>query len=465
MSLLFRPDCPPVLEESLYITANEWSTSAILPIAIKRTEKRHITEAFLNACAKQKSRQEMRYVISLPRAVPFSKNILRASITNCTDAAGVLELLLETKAGFEFEISESTLVEAVSNHNFALELVQILSSQCSSLPVTEAALVTIVGDYRSGIATFEFLLQHYQSVDDILTDNVLATIRGDNIEFMEHFAGKRPDFAVKEEFLIAAINPYSTNMATLRILLSQHGAAPISLSVLEAAIERGNKSMVNLILKSPGAPRPDAGQLNHAAKGLHPNRSDEHSGFDNILSAASTEGMPNEYSIGELSTSRFADASSTYSGPFPDTSCLLEVVAVRRDGKFVVQYLLSRYPKTVVTQRARLAAAGNEEAATSLLGLLIKHSPRKIDMELLRSAAGNRFRGTQMIELLFTSYAMDAKVESEVIEAALENPYCGRLIFELIIGRLPQLIITQDHINAASENTTLRDVLLQRRLE
>lgn len=144
-----------------------------------------------------------------------------------------------------------------------------------------------------------------------------------------------------------------------------------------------------------------------------------------------------------------------------DSSGFVEVAAERKDEKFVVQYLLSRFPETPITRNALLAAASNEAVTTSLLGFLLKHSHTIFDSKLLELAAGNKYRGTRMAELLLANYPADAKVERGVVVAALGNPFCGQSLLTLFLARKLDITVAQDIIDAASENRVPNKILLQ----
>lgn len=460
-ALLSRPGCPPVLEESLYIMTETSGDDMVLSTAMEACESMHITDAYLKACAANRSRNELSQVIILPRAVPISMDAVYASTTNFPNAPAVLQFLLRIKSGFDLEESEDLFYQALSNLTEALALAHILADLWKNLPVTERSMMAAVRNHRHGTNTFKFLLQYCACVEEMFTENVLqAAIEGDNIEFVEYFKQKRPNFEVKEESLKAAINGYSTNNAILRILLSQEARCAISSSVLETAARTGNQTTLELLLEQPDASDLPSDILDLTKRKPPGVETDDTTTFEVILSAASKEGMPGEYSY-ELSTSKLDPLLSKYIGPAVDSGRLVEVAAERGDGKFVVQYLLSRFPETLVTRHALLAAASNEVATTSLLGLLLKHSHADVDLKLLQLAAGNKYRGTQMIELLLANRPADAKIERAVLIAAMGNPYCGRSLLKLFLVRQPDLAVTQDLVDTASENSVLGKILLQ----
>ena len=66
-----------------------------------------------------------------------------------------------------------------------------------------------------------------------------------------------------------------------------------------------------------------------------------------------------------------------------------------------------------------------------------------------------------MLELLLSKYPATGELDSEVIVTALQNPYCGRSIFQIVLGRQPRLAVTQDFVDAASENVVMASILLQ----
>lgn len=465
MTLFSQSGCPPVLEESLYIMTEKWSSEyMVLPTVMEACKSMYITDTYLQACAARRSSFELRHVIFLPRAFPISKDAVCASNTNNSEPRYALELLLKVKSGFEFEISENILLQALSNKVDAFGIVRVLAGQWNTLPVTEETMMAAVRHRREGTSIFEFLVQYCESVEKMMTEKVLlAAIEIDNIEFVEYFKQRKPDFVVREEFLqAAALNLYSTNSAILRILLSQEARCAISRSVLERAARVRHHTALELLLEQVAVSDLPPNISDLAEQEPSGAKTDDQMPFEAVLSAASKEGDPGKY---ELGTEKLDHLLSRYSGPVLDSSRLVEVAAERRDGKFVIQYLLSRFPETLVTRNALLAAASNELAMTSLLSFLLKYSHATADSKLLQLAAGNKYRGTQMVELLLASCPADAEVEREVIVAAMKNPYCARSLFDLFLARQPDLTVTQDLVDAAHENRVLSKVLLQMLLE
>ena len=457
MMLLSRPETPTVLEESLYIIMDRFSRDkGVFTTAMKACKSMHITDAYLQACVATRGLSGLKHVVYSPRAVPISKDALRTSTRNTRGAADVLEFLLLVKSGFELEISEDFLFQALSNYDDGPELVHVLADHWNGLPVTETSMMAAVKLGWNGTTTFEFLLEHCAPCKETLTDNVLrAAIEGDNIEFVEFFKHKRPDFQFKEKHLKAAINGHHTENAVLKFILSQQRRCPISKPVLDLAAQKEDQSILKLLLEEPGA-----SDLLVKAMQDEADEADERVTFEAVQSAASTGAMPNEYSL-ELSTMQLELVLSKYKDPMLDTSRLVEAAAERGDGKFVVQYLLSRFPQTLVTRSALLAAASNKVAMTSLLDFLLQHYHAAIDPQLLQSAARNEYRGTQMVELLLAKCPADMEVERDVIVAAMSNHFCGRSLLDLFLTRQPDLEVAHDIVEAASENEVLSKVLLQ----
>ncbi|KAL9033318.1 MAG: hypothetical protein Q9214_007572, partial [Letrouitia sp. 1 TL-2023] len=65
-----------------------------------------------------------------------------------------------------------------------------------------------------------------------------------------------------------------------------------------------------------------------------------------------------------------------------------------------------------------------------------------------------------MVELLLAKDP-GMKIDGEVITAALRNPFCAPSLFKLFLRRHPDLAVTRDIVNAASENKVLGKVLPQ----
>ncbi|KAL8916277.1 MAG: hypothetical protein Q9208_008606 [Pyrenodesmia sp. 3 TL-2023] len=474
LKLLFsRPGCPQLLDEDIYrmmekgsiwIHSFEEAFSTITP----QCEPVYATEAYLQACATRLNTPQMQYALSRPRAIPVTESVVIAAFGNFKDAANMVKMLLQTICSFALEPSENTLFRATSNYGEAYELVRILAECWGHLPVTERCMAAASRNDSNGTETFKFLLKYWTSDETPLSDSVLlAAIRGDNMDFVEYFQRQRPDFKVNEEHLIAAINPYSTNMAILRILLAQLGESPIPVSVLEKAqaLKGEDESMLELILERPSAPETSFSSL-ELDEGAAPIFGG--SGvvtFEEIESATAKErGLDDiitDSNCHQLSTTKIDLLLSRYTDPTLDSNRLIEVAAETRNGKFIVQYLLSRFPQTVITRQALLAAIKNEKALTSLLDFLLQRYSSTVDTELLRVAAANKFHGTQMIELLLSKMPPDTEIERDVITAALENPYCGRSLLELILRRQSHLPIREDIVTAASQNSVQGNVLLQ----
>lgn len=455
-SILTRPKCPPVSEESLYALSEMSFSGEDGPITMEQCRLTEITDAYIQACAANRS---VRYI---PRAVPLSENAIYASMKNLRHGGRILRFLLQNKPGFRMAVSEDVLVQAISDH-FAYDLVLMLADHWGTLPVTKRSIVAAVKNAYHWKDLVHLLLKYTASDAILFDDDVLgAAIISNNIYFVQYFMLLKPEFEIKEEHLEVAINSLDTKMGLLRLLLSQKSKPSISISLLETAARMGNQNFLELLMEQEAAPQP----LPELSDLLQEEPSDptDHQiiTFDDILSAASKEGMLKAYRTGsELSTTKLDDLLSRYDGPPINNSQLVEVAAEREDGKFVVQYILARYPETTITQRALLAAAKNQTALTTLLELLLEHSHAEVSAELLEQAVGNKYRGTAMLGFLLSKYLDIGELGSDVIVAALKNPYCGRSIFQIIVRRHPQLAVTQHLIDAASENMVMAGLLLQ----
>ena len=465
-TLLTRPGCPPVSEESLYATSemDDWEHEKT--ITMEQCRLIQITDAYIQACAANRSSYDFEYVFNLPRAIPLSESAVYASFENASYGSEILGFLLPNKPGFRMDISEDVLVRAVS-HCCAYDLVLMLADHWGTLPVTKRSIMAAAKRrelfFKRDLV--DLLLQHSTSDATMLTDDILvAAINGNNLGFVQYFMLRKPDFEIKEKHLEAALQPITFGSKDiLRFLLSRKGDLPISVTLLETAAREEDKAVLELLMEQEGAPRP-LPELSDLLK-QEPSEPLEQQNvtFDDLLSAASKRCMPEtHYPTGfELSTTRLDDVLSKYDGPPINSSLLVEVAAERDDGKFVVQYILTRYPETTITQCALLAAARNEKALTTLLELLLERSHLEVSVELLKQAVGNKVRGTSMLELLLSKYPGVGELGSDIIVTALKNPYCGRSIFQIILRRQPQLAITQDLIDAASENVVMAGVLLQ----
>lgn len=466
--LLSQSDSPQLLEEDVYIMAENDSFADVLSAVMPHCESIYAGEAYLQACARNISSSEMQHIISRPRAIPISQSVVHAAFGNRRDTESMVRLLLQTIYGFAFKPSEEVLLKALSEHGEPLTVVRILAECWEQLPVTELCMAAAVSNRRYGTDIFELLIKYWNSDETPLSDKVLlSAIEGDNVDFVEYYQKQRPNFVVKEEHLNAAINPYSTNMAILRILLAQLGESPLPKSVLEKVSMEKDQSILELILEWPSASQLSLSSLK-LDEGAAPNS--ENNGvitFEAIVSATAQERDRHEIAadsyngLVQLSTTKIHQLILRYTEPILDCSRLVEVAAERRDGKFVVQYLLSRFPQTVITRHALLAATKNEKALTSLLDLLLQRSNPGIDTELLRMAASNKYHGTQMIELLLSKMPAETEIERAVITAALGNQYCGLSLLQFVLQKQPHLPVRQDLISAASQNSVQGNVLLQ----
>ena len=450
--LLARPECPPLFEESLYVMTKAWSGyERLLPMALNACRSVHVTDYMIQAYAANRSDIEMGHIIDLPRAFPISRGAVWASTKNPFHAAKILARLLSLKSGFELEVSEELVIQALTNGPMATQLLAILTGQCSALPVTESTLIAAAEHDRDGTATFGFLLQDESSRQSLLTNNVLlAAIRGHNVEFVECFWRHRPDFKVNEEMLVAAIHERSTNNAILKRLLSQPNRCSISTSMLEAIPEaepgQANDSIHELLLEQPEISVLPDKEEKHLDQG-------EAATLDAILKVLYSKPTGQERCSFRPCTEKLAMLLSNYNGPDLDSSQLLEFAAGREDGKFFVQYLLSRFPGVVITQRALVVAAANTKALLSLLTLLLEHFDGPINSEILQAAAGNSFRGTESVELLLSYCPANYEVEANVISTALRNEFCSHSLLELFVKRKPNLVITREMVDVAPENT------------
>ena len=458
-ALLSRSKQSPVLEESLYVMTETWSHDFfLLPTALEACQSIPITDAFVQACAANRSVSELEYVISLPRAFPISKDALHISVTNFADAREVLEFL-QQRSSLDLELSEDTFLQALSNASRDLSLIGLFARQWKTLPITENTMMAAVrhDSRREGI--FDFVLPFCESVQEILTQNVLhAAIEGDNFDFVQFFLQKKPDLEVQKETLKIAITSErsnGTNNAILRALLALPRRFPISKDLVDVAVQQGDGSMLELLSEQPGV-----SELLHSERSMEYSDTNENPTIDMIILSASRKAIPGEFSY-DLSTKRLDSLLSRYDGPTPDGSRLIEVAAEREDGKFVVQYLLSRFPNVPITRSALLAATSNEKALTTLLDLLLTHSGATVDSDLMRAAVTNKYRGSQMVELLLAKSPADMFIERDVVLAALGNQYCGRHLFNLFLQQQPDFIVAQDVIDTASRNDVLGRVLLQ----
>ncbi|KAI9688036.1 MAG: hypothetical protein M1820_010309 [Bogoriella megaspora] len=472
--LIAASERPGLLEESLYVFTETWSgDDVVLQKVMAEFKAISLTESFLKACAANRHGLEMEFVLSLPRAFPVSEEMVHASLGNFKDADGMLLYLLRVQESLRLEVSENLLLLALSNQAYALHLAEVLAEVWGCLPVTESVVMCAVRHPRSGMDIYYLLRRHSDNVDEMLTENVLrAGVEGDNVEFVEYYKRERSDFPVDENLLKAAIGPYSTNNAMLRILLLQSNRCPVSELLLHAAndVKWNNPSALELLIEHSKGIQLDRINQPKVEKN-HPLleqtrrfKASEDFEFQALLSTAIKEGELGEFSF-ELSTAKLDELMSDRNNPILDSSTLVEAAAGRRDGKFVVQYLLSRFPETIISHQALRSAATNEKAPTSLLDLLLRNYEDVVDSELLQLAASNQYRGTQMVELLLTYYPTNLEINRGAIAAGLRNQYCAQSILELILARQPQLDITEELVDAASENDVLGKVLLQRFLD
>ncbi|KAL9084821.1 MAG: hypothetical protein Q9165_007889 [Trypethelium subeluteriae] len=473
-SLTARSECPLLQEESLYILTETWSGEKdSFATVMARCESVYVTEAYLEACAGNREASEVKQVLALPRAFPITKDVVCASLTNFSAASDVLMLLLQVKEGFKLPASENILLQALSSEvSDDLRLARILADEWGYLPVTEKVLMAAVKHGRNGTRTVKLLLERSKESHDVFTQNVLhAAVEGDNVEFVEYFKQQQRHFTVDEKLLKEAIRPYSTNNAILRILLSQKDRCLVSKPLLDTAmrIREQNPSAFELLLEHSDITESEttesASQVGVSALGeASVVETAEEISFQALVTATSKDSEPSQYST-ELGTSKLEQMLSKYRGPAVDSGKLVEVAAERRDGKFVVQYIISLFPETSISRRALLTAASNQEAPTSLLGLLLKNYSGSVDSQLLKAAAENMYRGTQMFERLLARYPNEIKIDQDVVAAGLKNAYCGQSLFELFLRRDPQLNVTAELVDAASENEVLGKILLQRLLE
>ncbi|KAG8525573.1 uncharacterized protein KY384_009217 [Bacidia gigantensis] len=453
--LLSRADCPTVLEESFYIMANHRSLYNVVP-ALEACEDIYITDALMQACAKTMNVDDVKYIISQPRAFSLSERVLYSAVENDRGCGTeVFKYLVHKTSGFKPEPSENALIQAHSRPFTAYNMTKILADLWKRLPVTEKSMIAMVKQNRDFDDTFQLLRQYCECTEASLTDSILhAAIEANNVDFVEYFVREVPHFEVQEDHLRTSIASWgqTSNYSVLKRLLSLRRKFPISRSLIDAAITQRDQSILDLLLAQPDVLDPPLISSELLDVSSKRQEDEEETTFDTILSAASRE---------IVGTRRVRALLSKYLGPPIDSNHLVEVAAERDDGKFLIQYVLSSFPETLITQRALLAAARNTNALPSLLSLLLEHYKEDVNSEIIQAAAGNQYHGTSLVELLLACAPSTLVMERAVFIAAMKNIYCGRSLYNLFRQRQPAFVISQDLVDAASENEVLGKVLLQ----
>ena len=457
--------CLPILDESIYAAARSWSMdAAILPLALDVDDPMRITAGFFEICAANKGSQEVVDIVRRARYTPIFQEVILSSLRNPNDAAYIAEFLLQV-SGMKIEMSEDQLNELLAHHARLSHgifdpqspwIIHMLARHCSTLPVTENTLIAAMQEANTSGSTIELLVDQCKSVDQVLTDVVLnAALAFGNETFVSYFLSKRPNFPLREEQLKAAVHGGGTNNATLQLLLVQENRCPVSVSLLREAAKADNKPALELLLNECK----DAEQFEIPKEIPKQQRKDGVS-FATILAEISD----NDYGrtrFSSLRTKRLESLLLKCRLSEEECSHLIEAATGQDDGRVVVQYLLDRFPRTMVTRRAVELAVSNENARVSLLSFLLDHYKGELDAELLLFAARNPYRGTDFVKLLLTKITVDESIEKGTLLAGLENPYCGRSILKLFLSRNPDIVVNEVVVDAASKNTVQNIVLLQ----
>ena len=454
--VLAQPDCPAILNESLYIMLEKRSENGLPSAALDACELPFITTELLDVSVANCSVEEMEYIFYRPRAFPITSRIYEAALTNSGRSSSAVDALAKLSLKCRIELSEPLLYSILSMGVRQWDVLVALENEFHSLPVSERCMVAAVDCSRCEANLFRLLLKYETILEPLLTDQVLtAAINGLNLEFVRYFEGKKPNFEVREEFFLAAIANPTINNAILKILLSQKSRCPITRPMLLAATERGVHSVLDLLLSQPEVSnllKPRLGSI----------ESDNYIIFDmkneGILVPMRGDVTPGQLGTG-LCTTELGQRLDDVGALPTDCSRLIEAAAAQKDGKFRVQYLLSRYPGSKVTHNALLAAVTNESALTSLLDLLLEHYDGEIGVNLFEKAASNKYRGTSLIEILLKKCPQNSPLDAIVTTAAMKNPYCALSLFG-VFRRESGFLVTKKMVDAAVQNLTLGRVLL-----
>lgn len=407
------------------------------------------------------------------QSLPVTENVIKAAIKNYRDGKRLMDLLFSGSFGpvnvttgileaaaeqddieviqfllqhkGEIEISESILKSAVRPFATNNGVLKILLSQPNRPSITEVVLEAAAK--RGSLSSMELL---FAQPDAPKPTSKMLTLAASNLhrgEEVVDYLLSASECLITEDSLIAAAGNIYSGLSVMRLLLSQpESRSLITEKVLQTAISNGSQGQefVQLLLSQP--------DRNMKVT------------VETLKLAVSKAAETSEYSLGPVSSVlRLLLAHSTQLMSEPES--LLEAAAERRDGKWIVQLLLSHFEDIPITQKALKVAAGNAKAGTSIMKVFLNRPGVSVSLDVFRTAASNKYQGTQMMQLLLAHSSDSIELSEEVRMVALGNSVCGRSLLELLLVRSQNFNITSGIIEAASRNDVFGTILLLRLLK
>lgn len=144
------------------------------------------------------------------------------------------------------------------------------------------------------------------------------------------------------------------------------------------------------------------------------------------------------------------------------TSSLVIAAAAgnRWSGIEMLEMLLGRDPSFLITEEIATLAAGTIVVAEKLITLLRASNPKiQITEGILTAAAGNRWGGKQVIKALLSSDP-NVAITEEMMKAAAGNRWSGTQVMEELLAKDPPVAITEEILKAAAANLFMAEKVL-----
>lgn len=132
----------------------------------------------------------------------------------------------------------------------------------------------------------------------------------------------------------------------------------------------------------------------------------------------------------------------------------------RWSGIEMLEMLLGRDPSFLITEEIAILAAGTIVVAEKLVTLLLVSNPKiQITEGILIAAAGNRWGGKQVIDVLLASDP-NVAITEEIMKAAAGNRWSGTQVMEELLAKDPSVAITEEIMKEAAANLFMAEKVL-----
>lgn len=431
--LIAHPRCSNISEETAYVMTETWSGQRdVFRFVFERLKNVEVTEALLQAVARDRSADDMSYLLSKPRAFPISEAIVTAAASNLFEGARMIPLLLDCAVEVQVQLSEDFLLAVIRSAQ-APELMTYLIERGWKIPVTENIVTEAITNFRHG----KFLMNLLSDLSGgiAVTSGILeAAAQQDDVDVMACLLQRKEKLEISESILKASIQPYTTNNGTLKMLLGHPGRPGITKAMLETAAEKGRLSTLELLLDQPDAPKPTSEMITLAAS-------------HNSLSKALVEHLLTFSDL--LITEETMIAAAGNHSAFSDTPAVMKL-------------LLSRpHSDLLVSERVLQTAASNKTHSKELIRLLLslphletKITPKIVEAAVLKAATLSSYiphAFSSTLRLLLSSCKQPITGTQLLLEAAAERRD-GKWIVQCLLRHFGDIPITQNALKAAAAN-------------